>query len=249
MVRIMEIKKSWNFTLVELLIVIAIIAILAGLLLPALSKAKSMAKRIQCTSQLKQIGVLRSFYADTYYGTILPMHLRGNDTRDVRVRFWTTLLSQMGSQKILETSVLKIFLCPSATQYLSADALANPNYASSSYGVTYSVYSYLDQPGQFGTFMQDRLKRPSQMMYAGDRCYGKETLTGTGDNNPTLTAQVRDKQWGYPSRRHLGSVNLLFVDGHAASEPIPKLMVLPHDHYNLAGYFCRTIWNEARKLY
>jgi prepilin-type N-terminal cleavage/methylation domain-containing protein len=61
-----------GFTLIELLVVIAIIAILAAMLLPSLSRAKETARRISCTTNLKQIGAAAMMYVDDNRG-LLPL--------------------------------------------------------------------------------------------------------------------------------------------------------------------------------
>ncbi len=68
-------KSCCKFTLIELLIVVAIVSILAGMLLPALGQAKKIVERTACSSNQKQVLVLFASYCSSYNDYIMPSRL------------------------------------------------------------------------------------------------------------------------------------------------------------------------------
>ncbi len=75
-------KLTQGFTLIELLVVIAIIGTLTGLLLPALSKAKSKANMINAISSAKQLMLAYQMYADDHQGKLMPGYRYGYEAKD-----------------------------------------------------------------------------------------------------------------------------------------------------------------------
>lgn len=113
-------NKSRGFTLVELLVVVAIIALLVAILVPSLMKARELTHRTVCVSNLHQIGLGMILYADYYNGELpdnyrsdLPYVAYYNSYRDSTGKLIPVRLACLYEA---EVAVPKIFYCLSAPE-------------------------------------------------------------------------------------------------------------------------------------
>ncbi len=103
-------KGARAFTLVELLVVIGIIALLISILLPSLARARQSALQLQCSSNLRQIGMAMFMYSNDYH--MLPATWeRGNWCVGIGSYLGAPLSQPSGSQEVWTA---KVFQCPDA---------------------------------------------------------------------------------------------------------------------------------------
>jgi prepilin-type N-terminal cleavage/methylation domain-containing protein len=216
-------KQNKAFTLIELLVVIAIIAILAALLLPALAAAKRKAQRINCVSNLKQVGIaFRLWEGDngdrypmavstTYNGAKEKIYTMGNPSPYTPPATYglTNVFVVMSN----ELSTPKILFCPSDSVRSATTnfvALANDNQ-----NLSYFVCG-------------DAAEAYPQMIMTGDRNIG----TVGSPNVPATMTNVLGVQWtGSASAwwawtsvdMHLRVGNIGMADGSAQQTTVSGL--------------------------
>ena len=224
-----------RFTLIELLITIAIIAILAAILLPALTTARGRARAMVCMNNQKQIGLATAGYGDQNDGYLLP----GTYWDSPRVYWGKTLMQSdmINSGKMLT--------CPLAENSLYTPILekASPN----NLGIDSNAWMYTYGYNMYGLCHSKgwkknvQIKSPSiKIMIADDALAGGRSNYFELQCSYNISGAVL-----FP--RHAKTCNILWVDGHVEGvvtiTGLAGSMALYNGPFALRGNPAISPWN------
>jgi prepilin-type processing-associated H-X9-DG protein/prepilin-type N-terminal cleavage/methylation domain-containing protein len=215
--------RAGGFTLVELLVVIGIIAILAGMLLSALARARAQAQSTACKNHLRQIGLSLAMYVGLDNHRYPPMW--GEDSGPFQI--WADRLLPYSTLNWTNTS----WHCPT---YVAAGGLikvvkppehvvVQTSYSYNAFGVAGA--GHLPKLGlgiryPASSAAEPEVFAPSEMFTVADsRTYRDRFVFGEGIVNG-LSGDIATEPY-YPSTQetsplHGRSYNILFADGHVA---------------------------------
>ena len=224
-----------GFTLIELLAVIMIIAVLASVLLPPLSRAKGSAQAAHCRSNLRQIGVALRLYLDDF--NAYPLSAQAS--------MWSNQLDaylHQGEMKRIApgdfTVKTGVFECPSQ-RFRPGDLQdSSGSYGYNSQGLWTSLW-IPDQPqglGGYGfsppaTFLNSPTREsdvvaPSDMLALGDGFFKYRSgriVVSSGLGRDAYTFGERQDERKTAEQRHSGRLNVVSCDGHVEALTLRQL--------------------------